>query len=155
MWLWLPVDDNILTSDTTRLDTFFLTSDTTRLDAFTIWAYVGFLWAPLAMTHEALDSLSGSPTITPKAYGGNTVGRKFMRWWSYLSSGWYSLCNGWGVFWSHQPTSKFQGTALPWRSSMCIWDATSSWHALRESLTRYCGGPQNRYQLGKEPPFRL
>ena len=63
MWPWLLVDDNILTSDTTRLDTSFLTSDTTRLDAFTIWAYVEFLWAPLAMAHEALDSLPGFPTI--------------------------------------------------------------------------------------------
>ena len=64
VWLRLPVDDNILTSDKTQLDVLFLTSDMTRLDAFTIWAYVGFLLEPLAMTHKALDSLPGSPTVT-------------------------------------------------------------------------------------------
>ena len=44
------------------------------------------------------------------------------------------------------------GGKLPWRSSMCIWDANSSWHALRGSLTKDCGGTQNRYHFGKDPP---
>ena len=58
--------------------------------------------------------------VTPKVYGGNTIGRKFLRWRIYLSSVWNSLRNGWGVFWSQQPTRKLQGTALPCRSSMYI-----------------------------------
>ena len=51
--------------------------------------------------------------ITPKVYGGYTAGRKFLRWQSYLSSGWNSLSNGWGVFWYQQPTRKFQVLYYP------------------------------------------
>ena len=33
-----------------------------------------------------------------------------------------------------------------------IWDATSSWHALKESLTGDCGGTQKHYKFEKDTP---